>query len=177
MAWPYFPCEDACMPYLHPITVFLSIAPACRFVVKRYYDYSKEGIKKILDIMGASTLVPESEFLACGSNLEELGFADFSKLELKEDGRYLVIPETTPVRSTLSTVLHSCAMRLSAEVDRPLFLHVWHRRKSSWTGETTWSGGGAKSEEDTAEHAAISMAQGVDACMIYCVVFYDEMFC
>ena len=54
-------------------------------------------MRKILESAGASTLVPEEDFLACDGNLEELVFECLSEVKLKEDGCYLVIPDTSRV--------------------------------------------------------------------------------
>jgi len=54
-------------------------------------------LQKILKSAGASTLVPEEDFLACDGNVEELVFERLSEVKLKEDGCYLVIPDTSRV--------------------------------------------------------------------------------
>ena len=41
--------------------------------------------------------MPEEDFLACDGNVEELVFERLSEVRLKEDGCYLVIPDTSRV--------------------------------------------------------------------------------
>ena len=47
--------------------------------------------------------MPEEDFLACDGNVEELVFERLSEVKLKEDGCYLVIPDTSRVSAIFCT--------------------------------------------------------------------------
>ena len=79
------------------ITVLVVAVCICRLVQRRFHNHSRADLQKVVEIAGASTLVPEEMFLACDGDLDALEFEPLTDVQLKEDGRYLVIPIASKV--------------------------------------------------------------------------------